>query len=237
MIQPFEWQDSIFILRALRWTLGLSLAAFIGGGTIGLAVALMRSSGRTYYSVPALTYVILFQGTPLLIQLMLSFFGASMFGVDVSPWMAAALALSLNTGAFLGETWRGCIEAIPSGQRAAGIALGLHWRHRFVYIILPQALRIAIAPTVGILVQVVKNTSVASMIGLVEITRAGQIVTATTLEPFVVYLIVAGIYFALCWPLSLLSGKLEARSATSRATRRSAAPIGNYTAKPVSRTL
>jgi len=131
--------------------------------------------------------------------------------------LAAGVALVLNTSAFLGEIWRGCIEAIPRGQWEAAEALGLHYVARMRDVILPQAFKIALAPTVGYMVQVIKGTSLAAIIGFTEVTRAGQIINNATFQPLLVFGAVALIYFVLCWPLSLLAGRMERRRAAALA--------------------
>ena len=161
----------------------------------------------------SLGFIRLFQGTPLLMQLFLCFFGLALVGIETSPWFAAALALTLYTGAFLGEIWRGCIEAVPKGQWDAGKSLALGYAKLMRFVILPQAMRIAIPPTVGFLVQVVKGTALASIIGFVDLTKAGSMIANATLEPFLVYGLVGVIYFALCYPLSLASRRLERKYA------------------------
>jgi polar amino acid transport system permease protein len=216
-MRTFGFPDFLFILEAARWTIGLSLIAFIGGALGGLAVALARTSESAPARVAATLFVQVFQGTPLLLQLFLIFFGFPVFGVDVNPWVAAGIALILNTSAFLGEIWRGCIQAIPRGQVEAAHALGLHYFHRMRDVVLPQAFRIALPPTVGYMVQVIKGTSLAAIIGFTEVTRAGQIINNATFQPLMVFSIVAGIYFALCWPLSLLAGHMERRQARALA--------------------
>ena len=138
----------------------------------------------------------------------------NLFGANVAPITSAAIALTLNGAAFLGEIWRGCIQAIPTGQWEAATALGMRHLPRMRYVILPQAGKLAIAPTVGFLVLLLKSTSLASIIGFVEVTRAGQIINNVTFRPFLVFGIVAAIYFVLCWPLSLLSQRLEQRFGT-----------------------
>ncbi|MND76245.1 Inner membrane amino-acid ABC transporter permease protein YecS [compost metagenome] len=151
-------------------------------------------------------------------QLFLVFFGMNIMGFAINPWIAAAVALTLHASAFLGEIWRGCIEAIPPGQREAATALGLRYVNRMRYIILPQASRIAIAPTVGFLVQLIKGTSLAAIIGFTELTRQGQIINNATFSPFMVFGTVAAVYFILCWPLSLLARRMEVKF--SRSTTR-----------------
>jgi polar amino acid transport system permease protein len=211
MNRVFSLGDLTFILLATRWTILLSMIAFSGGAILGLIVALSRVSERRSFRFAAATYIRLFQNTPLLMQLFLVYFGVSIIGLDIDPLAAAATGLILNAAAFLGEIWRGCVEAIPAGQEEAGRALGLARRHRLFLIILPQALRIAIAPTVGFMVQIVKNTSLASIIGFTELTRSGQITNNATFRPFLIFGIVAALYFIQCWPLSYWSRKLELR--------------------------
>jgi polar amino acid transport system permease protein len=213
-MRAFGTDEALFILAAVRWTLLLSLLAFAGGGIAGLLVALARTAPSAWLRRAATGYIQLFQGTPLLMQLFLVFFGANLFGANIAPLTSAAIALTLNAAAFLGEIWRGCIQAIPNGQWEAATALGMRHLSRMRYVVLPQAGKLAVAPTVGFLVLLLKSTSLASIIGFVEVTRAGQIINNVTFRPFLVFGIVAAIYFVLCWPLSLLSQRLERRFGT-----------------------
>ena len=207
--------DFEFLLLALRWTILLSLIAFIGGGAVGLVIALMRVSAARPPRWFAIAYIRVFQGTPLLLQLFLAFFGADMLGVPLGAWLSAALGLSLNAGAFLGEIWRGAIQAVPQGQVEAARSLGLRYPPLMLRVVLPQALRIAIPPTVGFLVNLIKSTSLAAIIGFVELTRAGQQLNNATFRPFVIFGVVAAIYFVLCWPLTLAAAGLERRLAAA----------------------
>ncbi|MBV2181478.1 MAG: amino acid ABC transporter permease [Castellaniella sp.] len=216
-MRTFGTSDFWYIVQATQWTVLLSLVAFIGGGLVGLAAALARTGTNRIVRAISVGFIQLFRGTPLLLQLFLVFFGAPVIGLEVDPWVAAAVALALNAGAFLGEIWRGCIEAVPRGQWEAAGALGLKYRYLLRDVILPQALKIAVPPTVGYLVQVIKGTSLAAIIGFTELTRAGQIVNNATFEPMMVFSIVAALYFLLCWPLSLLAGRMERRLAASQA--------------------
>jgi polar amino acid transport system permease protein len=216
-MRTFGFNEFLFILEAARWTIALSLIAFVGGAIGGLLVALARTSDNGVARGLAALFVQLFQGTPLLLQLFLIFFGAPVLGIDVNPWVAAGAALILNTSAFLGEIWRGCIQAIPRGQWEAADALGLHYVARMRDVILPQAFKIALPPTVGYMVQVIKGTSLAAIIGFTEVTRAGQIINNATFQPLLVFSVVAVIYFALCWPLSLLAARMERRQAAALA--------------------
>jgi len=216
-MRTFGYSEFLYILEAAKWTIALSLIAFVGGALGGLLVALGRTSLNRFAQAAAGAFVQVFQGTPLLLQLFLVFFGAPVIGIDVNPWIAAGIALILNTSAFLGEIWRGCIQAIPQGQTEAAHALGLHYFARMRDVILPQAFKIALPPTVGYMVQVIKGTSLAAIIGFTEVTRAGQIINNATFQPLIVFSLVAGIYFALCWPLSLLAAHMERRQARALA--------------------
>lgn len=205
--------EILFILAAARWTLLLSACAFIGGSIGGLLIALMRSGRIKALRWFAFGYIKLFQGTPLLMQLVLAFFVPGIFGIDVNPWSAAALGLSLHASAFLGEIWRGSIEVVPRGQWESSAALGLRYWSQMRLVVLPQAFRIAIPPTVGFLVQLIKGTSLASIIGFVELTRAAQVINNATFHPFTIFGIVGMTYFALCWPLSAYSKHMERKLA------------------------
>jgi len=198
-----------YLLNAAKWTLALSLIAFAGGAALGLPLALARASQVRILQLVSAAYIQLIQGTPLLILLFIAYFGISILGYKLEPIVAAGAALTLYAGAFLGEIWRGCIQSVPKTQWEASDCLGLNRFQQYAYVILPQAARIAIPPTVGFMVQIVKNTSLASIIGFVELSRAGQIVNNSTFEPFFVFTCVAAIYFALCYPLSLTSRYLE----------------------------
>ncbi|MGJ7520915.1 amino acid ABC transporter permease [Variovorax sp. LT1P1] len=208
-MRTFGYPEFLFILEAAKWTLALSAIAFIGGAILGLIIALARTSESKTARGLAIGFIQIFQGTPLLLQLFLIFFGAPVLGLDINPWIAAGAALILNSAAFLGEIWRGCIEAIPRGQIEAAHALNLKYSARMRDVVLPQAFKIALAPTVGYVVQIIKGTSLAAIIGFTEITRAGQIINNATFQPLYVFTTVAAIYFAICWPLSLLAARME----------------------------
>lgn len=212
MSRDFDWPAFLFILGAVRWTVLLSLIAFAGGAIGGLILAIMRTSRYAALRGLAATYIGVMQGTPVLMQLFLAFYGlAVLTGVRIDPWPAVTLAFTMYAAAFLGEIWRGAIQAIPRTQWEAAAALPLSPLAQLRHVILPQAFRIAIPPTVGFLVQLIKGTSIASIIGFVELTRAGQLIVNVTFQPMIVYPIVAVLYFALCWPLSLASLRLERR--------------------------
>ncbi|WP_457279229.1 amino acid ABC transporter permease [Polaromonas sp. P5_D5] len=226
MIEFSVWDIFRNLLLAARWTVVLSLVAFIGGGIVGMLLLVGRLSATR--AVPGAQkaalitrraldgYVLLFQGTPLLMQLFLAYFGLALFGINVPAWVAAAVALTLYTSAYLAEIWRGCVDAIPKGQWEAAQSLALNFGEQLKYIVLPQAVRIAVPPTVGFLVQVIKGTALASVIGFIELTKAGTMITNATFKPFVVYSCVALMYFALCFPVSLYARKLERKARNGR---------------------
>ena len=217
MSRDFEWPEFVFLLAALRWTVVLALLAFVAGTAAGLVVALARTSRHAALRWLAIGYIGLFQGTPLLMQLFMVYFGVTVLsGVRIDPWPAVATAFTLYAAAFLGEIWRGAIQAVPRAQWEAASALALPRHVTLLRVVLPQALRIAIPPTVGFLVQLVKGTSVAAMIGFIELTRAGQLIVNVTFQPMIVYPVVAALYFAVCWPLSLLALQLERRMDAGR---------------------
>jgi len=211
MVEFSVWQILGNLLLAARWTVALSLIAFAGGGTVGLALLVARLRGWPGVAPVVAAYVQVFQGTPLLIQLFLAYFGLGLFGINVSPWIAAGGALTLYASAYLAEIWRGCVDAIPRGQWEAADSLALSFGEKLRHVVAPQALRIAVAPTVGFLVQVIKGTALASIIGFVELTKTGTMITNATFRPFAVYACVALMYFALCYPLSAWSRVLERR--------------------------
>ncbi|MHA3903218.1 amino acid ABC transporter permease [Castellaniella sp. WN] len=197
------------ILQGAGWTVMLSCIAMAGGGILGLLIALSNISKSRTLRLLSSVYIQLVQGTPLLVIMFLSFFGLSILGWNLPAIVAAALSLSLYSGAHLGEIWRGCIQSVPKNQWEAAECLALSRFVRMAQVILPQALRIATPPTVGFIVQLIKNSSLASVIGFVELVRAGQLVNNTIFEPGIVYFLIAALYFLMCYPLSVFSRKLE----------------------------
>ncbi|MBT9459665.1 MAG: amino acid ABC transporter permease [Burkholderiaceae bacterium] len=216
MVDFSLWDILRNLLLAGRWTVGLSLIAFIGGGVVGLGLLLLRLSKAPGAEWAISAYVQLFQGIPLLVQLFLAYYGLGLFGINTSPWVAAAAGLTLYTSAFLTEIWRGCVAAIPRGQWEASQSLAMSFGEQLRHIILPQALKIAIPPTVGFLVQVIKGTALASVIGFMELTKVGKTIANATFSPFLVFSCVALMYFVLCYPVSLYAKSLERKMHAQR---------------------
>ena len=215
MIREFTFTEFWVIASGLWATLLLSAIAFTGGGLAGLGIALARTAPIKALRVAAGVFIDFFQGTPMLLQLFLVFYGLPVFGLKVNVWVAAAVGLTLHAGAFLGEIWRGGIQAVPRGQSEAAEALGLNYWTRMRHVVLPQALRMSFAPTVGFLVQLIKGTSLAAIIGFVELSRSGQLVSSITYKPLLAFGLVALCYFAICFPLSRYSARLEKRFAVA----------------------
>jgi polar amino acid transport system permease protein len=216
MTRAFSSADIVYLIAAARWTVVLAVVAIVGGGMLGLIIAVFRISALRPLNWLASGYVNLIQGTPLLGQLFLFFFGLPLLGIQVNAWTAAALALSLYAAAFLGEIWRGSLQSVSKRQWEAAASLGMPFRQQLAYVVLPQAVRIAVAPTVGFLMQLVKDTSLTALIGFVELMRASQIITAATFAPLPVYGTAAAIYFLVCFSLSRLSARLERRTHAAR---------------------
>ncbi|MFD1197990.1 amino acid ABC transporter permease [Brucella gallinifaecis] len=208
MLTSFQIQ-ALFI--GALWTFGLALVAFSGGGLLGLIVAVARVSSNRIIALIASVYVLIVQGTPLLIQMMLAYFGLSILGYDLPPFAAASLAIVIYASAYFGEIWRGGILSVPKTQWEAAECLALHPIYRFWLVIVPQALRLSTPPTVGFMVQIVKNTSLASVIGVADLTYTSKLINNSTFQPFTVFMLVAALYFMMCYPLAWWSRKLEDR--------------------------
>jgi polar amino acid transport system permease protein len=200
-----------FLLEGLWGTVLLSLLTFLCGGAAGLLVALTRISPSMAVAGIAGGYIQIVQGTPLLVLMGLAFFGPNLLGFDsVPPLVAALLAMSVYASSYLGEIWRGCLQSVPRSQWEAAECLGLSRIQRMFRVILPQAARLATPPTVGFMVQIVKNTSVASLVvGFAEISYNAKILNNSTFKPFLYFGLAGLMYFALCYPLSRQAQSLE----------------------------
>ncbi|MFL5010733.1 amino acid ABC transporter permease (plasmid) [Rhizobium sp. WSM1274] len=207
--------EFVFLLIGLKWTVVLSAVGFVCGGIAGLGVALARASGIPLLERVTAGYIAVFQGTPLLMQLFVVYYGLALVGLMLDAWVAVAIGLTLHASAYLGEIWRGSIEAVPRGQTEAAKALSLRYVSRMRDVILPQALRISLPATVGFLVQLIKGTSLASIVGFTELTRAGNIISNQIFQPLTVFGIVGALYFLMCCPLTILGARLERKFAVS----------------------
>lgn len=209
MIEHFGFNEMLYIVSTVRWTLLLTLIAFCFGSVFGGVLALLRLSSLRLLRNVASGVIEILQSVPVLMVLFLSYFGLSAMGFDLPPLVAASVALGFWSAAYLADIWRSAIESVPHQQWEAAASLALTTPQQYIHIVLPQAIRIAIPPTIGFLVQLVKNTSIVSVVGMVELMRAGQLMNNVTFEPFSVFGMVGLLYFVICFPLSYAGRKLE----------------------------
>ena len=209
MIGEFSPTHLMYLLQATGWTLLLSALALVFGGVGGFAIMLARISRRVPVRWLAIVYIECFQGIPLLIVLFIVYYGLSVYGLTLPALVAAGLGMMVYVSAYLGDIWRGCIQAMPTPQWEAAECLGFTRWQTLRLVIIPQALRLSLPPTIGFLVQIIKMTSLASVIGFLELTRAGQIINNSIFQPFLIFSVVGVIYFAICYPLSRWSGSME----------------------------
>jgi polar amino acid transport system permease protein len=205
------------LLSGLRVTLALGAVSIVAGFSLGLVIALIRIYAIRPASIVAKIYIDVFRSIPLLVLLIVVYYALPFVGLRLSPFMSAACALTLVSGAYTAEIFRAGIEAIPRGQFEASQALGLSYRHMMVDIVLPQAIRIVIPPLTNNSINVVKDTALASVVAMPDLLK--QATQAQALEANPTPLIVAALmYVILLWPLVILVGRLEKkyRNETSR---------------------
>lgn len=205
------WESRTVLLGGALVTLELSALAIGLGTTLGLIIALIRTARVPVLWQIARVYIEIFRGSPLLMQLFFVFFGLPYLGFDISKLAAAVWALTLYSGAYIAEIIRAGIEAVPRGQREAAHSLGLSSYEVMRYVVLPQTLTVALPPLIGFYIGLIKDTSLATIIGYRELIRESQSIIDRTARPLEVYTAVALIYFAICYPLSLLVTRLERR--------------------------
>ena len=216
-----------FILKGLWFSILLTAVATAGGIFFGTLLALMRLSGNKLLTVPATIYVNGMRSIPLVMVILWFFLLVPMIiGRSIGAEYSAIITFVAFEAAYFSEIVRAGIQSIPRGQVFAGQALGMSYGQNMRLVVLPQAVRIGTPPTVGFMVQIVKNTSLASIVGFIELVRAGQLINNSIFQPFLVYLLIAVIYFALCYPLSVWSRKLEQRQQFGN---RAATPSANAT--------
>lgn len=195
--------------KAVVVTLGLGLGSFFLGSMLGMLIALARISPVKPLRWLAFAYVSIFRGTPLLIQILLIYFGLPNYGITIDPIPAALLALTLFSAAYLSENFRSGINAIDRGQWEAAWAMGMGYRKTLTRIILPQGLRIAIPPVGSRLIALMKDTSLASTVTVVELTRVADQLGATTFRYMDMFIIVGTIYWIINQLLTILQTWLE----------------------------
>jgi His/Glu/Gln/Arg/opine family amino acid ABC transporter permease subunit len=203
--------DAILLLQGLGNTVLLCVTGLGLGLVIALFVGLARASRSWWLSSPAAVYIEVIRDSPLLMQLYLVFFALPLMGFQVPIFVAGVATLMVNSSAFMAEIVRAGIQAIGKDQWDAARALGMGYLSCMRYIVMPQAARVMIPPGVGLLIGLIKDSSVVSVISYIELTRVGQILTEKTFLSFQVFGIVAALYFVLCYPLSRLAVSAERR--------------------------
>ncbi len=202
----------LYLLPTVPETLRITIAAFLLALCLGLVVGVARTSRRRAIRLAATVYVDTLRGIPLLVQIFFLYFGLGQI-LSFDRFPAGVLAIGIGYSAYIGETVRAGIEAIPAGQWEAARSLGLSNRQCLRYIILPQALRIVIPPILNDLVACLKDSSLVSIIGLRELTRAGREYYATTFTDFQTWTVVAILYLTMTFILTRSSARLERRLA------------------------
>lgn len=210
------WESRSLLINGFVLTVQLSVIAIVLGSTVGLGAALLRTSRSRVAVWIVQGYVGLFRGTPLLMQLFFVYFGLPYLGVNVDRFVAAVVALTLFSGAYISEIIRAGIESVARGQRDASQSLGLTFTQMMRHVVIPQAGPVALPPLVGFYIGVVKDTSLATIIGYSELLRGAQAIIDRTARPIEVYLVVGLLYFAICYPLSRVAASLEKRVQVAR---------------------
>ena len=212
----FDWAAAFrsipHLLPGIPWTLLISFGGLAIGFVIGIVFGLMRISPSRLMRWPAILYIEVFRGTPILVQVLFIFYGLpQLLGSPINALTAGIAAIAVNSGAYISEVVRGGVQSIERGQREASLSLGLSRTQAFRYVIWPQALRRMIPPLGNQAIISIKDTSLFSVIGVGELVRQGQIYIATTFTAMEVYLMVALLYLAITWTLSILLRQLERR--------------------------
>ena len=204
------------LIWATQYTIYLSAIAFLGGGLFGSLITLFRILPIRLLNTATYIYIWLFQSLPLLMLLFLLGLGIpKLFGQDIDPWIAASVALILFTSAYLAEVWRGAITAIPRSQWEAAEALNLNFFQTLRLVILPQAVKFCVAPTIGFLIQIIKGTSLCYIIGFQDLMLIGKRWANSPVpgsEPFIIFPIMALLYFSLCYPLARFAKHIEKKT-------------------------
>lgn len=203
------------LLRGAGLTILVCVASGVLGSLIGIVFGTAKASPSWIARGLSSIYVNFIRGVPILIILLFTYFALPLMlpALTFSKGFTAVVGLSIYSGAYMAEIVRGGIQAVPKGQSEAAEALGMHYFARLRHVIFPQAMKIAVAPGIGFLIALVKASSLVSVIGFVDLTRAGRIVTTINHEPLTTFIIVAAFYFAISYPISLLGAWYERKLA------------------------
>ncbi|WP_159888496.1 amino acid ABC transporter permease [Paenibacillus puerhi] len=206
----------IYEYRYLLWsgftvTCKLSVTAILLGTLAGMVISMARTSRISWLKVPLTAYVQLFRGSPLLIQLFMFYFGLSYIGVNIDIFEATALVFTLYSSAYISEIIRAGIDSIPKGQFEAAKALGFSYVLLMGKVILPQTLKVSLPPLIGFFITLIKDTSIASVVGYAELLHEGKAIMNVSGKPFEILLFISLVYFVICYPLSLFTTWMERR--------------------------
>lgn len=210
----FNWQAAIdslpFLASGIPMTLLISFSGIVIGFILSIAVGLMSLSRKRWVKWPAVGYIEIFRGTPILVQVLFIFYGLpQLIGSPINAVYAGIAAITVNAGAYFAEIVRGGVQSVDKGQKEAGLSSGMSPTLTFIYIVWPQALRRMIPALGNQCIVSIKDTSLFSVIGVAELVRQGQIYIATTFNALEVYLMVAILYLIITTILSLLLRWLE----------------------------
>jgi len=198
-----------YLLSGVKFTIALACLVITLGTFLGVILGLMKFSKTRMFRYPASFIIELTRDTPIIMQMFFIFFGLPALGIKLNTFPSAALAMSLFAAGNTAEIVRGAIDSLPTGQFDASKSLGMNYLQMMICIIIPQALRRMIPPMMGLFTTLIKDTSLAAIIGAFELTRAGQEVIERTFRSLEIYLVVAALYFIICYPLSYYTRKIE----------------------------
>jgi len=214
MLRSFGWGDFESLLRGAMWTIILCVVSGSLGTVLGLILGVAATSPSRIARWISALYVHVIRGIPLLVIVFFAYFGIPLMfpSLDLSAFVTAVIALTVFAAAYMAETFRGSINAVPRGQFEAAGALGLSYLRTYRYVVLPQAMRIAVPPAIGFLIALIKDSSLVTVIGFLELTHAGTTVSNLTADPITTYSVVAALYFLVCYGVSRLGRWYERRT-------------------------
>lgn len=204
------------LLNGCLVTLEISLASLLIGMLVGIVLALFRLSSIKLFRAFSMAYIWVVRGTPLLVQLFILYFGLPQLGIELSSMAAGILGIGLNTGAYISEIIRSGIIAIDTGQMEAAESLGMSYPKAMIRIIAPQVIRIIVPSLLNQFIITLKNSSIASLVTITELMRAGNQIIYSTFRSFEVYTVVALLYLIMCSALMVLSKYVEKKLETEK---------------------
>lgn len=214
MIDGFGFQYLLPLGKGTLWTIALCATSGILGSVLGLILGLAETSPSRVARWLSSIYVNVIRGVPVLILIFFIYFGVPLLfpGIDIPGFLTGVIALTGFVGAYMAEILRGSIEALPKGQNEAADALGMGYFLKYRSVIMPQAMKIVVPPAINFLIALVKDSSLITVIGFIELTKAGSVVSNLTSDPIATYLAVAVIYFVICYGISRLGRAYEKRT-------------------------